>query len=697
MITTAGCGDDFTGCVTLAAADNASAAMGSTSKTKMTTIQGTFSSIQIAATTKDTLLAKRVLCDSVTNNCMAAIQKDKDAVWKAFLAESAPAIKSAELTAESNVRMSCISNIAACFQKGCKDTIDPNNPDGSFDMCLTRPEALFSVCKVPLNACGIMAVPAKNQGLMNTPASQIWNFVLARLAAMQVDSCTTEFRNCLTADTSCGKDFSNCIGLDLLAIQQMCPVEKLVGCTNSDGTPGLKSISEITNLVQGVFLSIDNSYVAKCQSFAEAQMTQICGNSLTCEIFDKDASIGTDSLVSITGSDGNLMISGLISFGDLQIKQDEATGDYVLNVTKYMGTLPSNTSNEVRQRIQSALNNISGQISRTVGLLAADAQIEMCVRGRDMSQIRGGSRSDANRTVGRFPNLLNSYAQTIANAALNAASRNYNKKLAGLVSTALGASSDYQNQMYCNAMVQSRDSSRSGLLGSKINKESGILSMDRAQIVISGARANDMLTAIKQNSALDEIITGDDGQMIAKRTTSAVYEPGSQACHITTTTQACTGFEGIYNSQSSSWNASASVSVAGFGIGGGGGRSQSSTTYQGKYCGSFAQPIISESIINFASGAATAATTSRDQLTSYYNDTSSVSNVTQKSGGGFSLGLSVGNMSNIGSGNSKTIGDNNNSPSPSPSPAPNPSPSPSPTPAPSPSPSPAPTPSPADK
>jgi len=140
MATTAGCGDDFKGCVGIAAAENAKKGYGNSSSMKMYDIKGSATKISIAASSYDALESKKPLCMNVTNSCVAV----KDQVWDTFLREVAPQIKTAELLAESDLRTSCISNISQCFQKACKDTMDPNDPDGSYDMCLSRPETVRS-------------------------------------------------------------------------------------------------------------------------------------------------------------------------------------------------------------------------------------------------------------------------------------------------------------------------------------------------------------------------------------------------------------------------------------------------------------------------------------------------------------------------------------------------------------------------
>ncbi|MDE6570820.1 MAG: hypothetical protein K2L95_01205, partial [Alphaproteobacteria bacterium] len=106
MATTAGCGDDFKGCVGIAASEQIK---GQTPK--QVSITGSKTKISIAASTYDTLEAKKPMCMSVTNSCVAVA----DQVWDTFIREAAPQIKSAELLAESDLRTSCIANISDCF------------------------------------------------------------------------------------------------------------------------------------------------------------------------------------------------------------------------------------------------------------------------------------------------------------------------------------------------------------------------------------------------------------------------------------------------------------------------------------------------------------------------------------------------------------------------------------------------------
>ena len=124
MIETGECGDDFSGCASIAAFDETNT-RGAGDRAKTYKIQGSATSIEIKASTYDILLSKKPLCEGITRQC----QNVASQVWDTFLREVAPQVKSAELIAEDNARQNCIGNISSCFQQACKDTMDPNDPD----------------------------------------------------------------------------------------------------------------------------------------------------------------------------------------------------------------------------------------------------------------------------------------------------------------------------------------------------------------------------------------------------------------------------------------------------------------------------------------------------------------------------------------------------------------------------------------
>lgn len=470
MITTGGCGDDFSKCASVAAFDNTNASQRANRKPATYTIQGTVTGIEIYASTYDTLLAKKPLCEGITKSCVAVADK----VWDTFLKDVAPQIKSAELIAEDDARQSCIGSISDCFQKACKDNIDPNDPDGSYDMCLTRPETMLNLCKVPLNACGIDA-----SSVAKAEESQIWDFVVARLASMRVDSCTTAVKECLQADDRCGKDYTQCIGLDTDTIIRMCPAEKLLGCqlvygSETEITSNDQVYDELWNMVQGIMLNIDNSMLTECQNALNESMIKVCGDTENCDNLVVDNGAGTRSFkyqvckysgISDTGditwtnvcrdsldgiSESELIdspegqgwagkLSGIVYWGDIEY---DATTNSFTTMDQYIKRLEDagqTVDSEAKSVIEdlvygTEIRALENAVNGAIDAIESDPKVQYCMTGRQIQGMRTSNgetrqvigRSGANE--GRFPNLTKQIRQIIATSALKNARENYNKR-----------------------------------------------------------------------------------------------------------------------------------------------------------------------------------------------------------------------------------------------------------------------------
>ena len=473
MQTTGGCGDDFAACASVAASDNTNVNKSTTNKAKKYSIKGSATTIEISASTYDTLLAKKPLCETVTKQC----QSVADQVWGTFLKEVAPAVKSAELIAEDNMRQDCIGNISACFQRACRDNIDPSDPDGSYDLCLTRPETMLSVCKIPLNACGIDA-----SSRSKAEKSQIWDFVVARLASMRVDSCTREVKACLQSEDRCGSDYSQCIGLDTDTIMRMCPYEKLVGCQMVYGETEIRGAAvydEISTMVQGVMLNIDNTMLSKCQNAANEAMIKVCGDTENCNGLAVDSDAGTRSfkyqVCQYTAADGSditwgpvcmdsldgiseydLMnpgngaigwagkLSGTMYWGDIAYTcKDGGNGVSDCAFTteeEYVAALenagiPVNEENRtiITERVYGMeMRALINAVNTAIDAIESDPTVQYCMTGRRVQGMKIGnddkSFGQQGRGLGRFPNLTSQMRQTIALSALKNARENYNKR-----------------------------------------------------------------------------------------------------------------------------------------------------------------------------------------------------------------------------------------------------------------------------
>ena len=410
------CGSNWENCVFTVAGENMqNNAATSVAGTKVETIN----TYDITASTMEILESKRYICEKVLDQCVAVRQY----VWNDFLREAAPTIRLAEQNVESEKRQSCLTDISNCIQKACKDDIVGKGVE-TMDACLARPDMARSFCKIQIDPCERME-------------PQIWDYVKSKLAAMRVDACTAEVKECFTSEDRCGPDFINCIGMDFEYIHDICPIDKLVVCkqTNPDF-----AMSDLDEMLMGLYLNIDNKALENCQNLAEQKMVELCGSDTDCNSFAADETIGTGSLRS--QKDGTTYrVTGMISFGS--IKMGDALGtvtdgdkvlapgeigvaDYIAQVKKNNKSVPN--ADAIISSIEEELNNIAGTINRTISLIESDQQIQYCINGRDLSQINGKGAKN-NMTTARFPKLLSQYRTMIGMAALRKAQDNYNKKL----------------------------------------------------------------------------------------------------------------------------------------------------------------------------------------------------------------------------------------------------------------------------
>ena len=417
------CGSDWSHCVFTIASENM---QNNESSSVAGTKVETTNVYDITASTMEILESKRFICERVLDKCVAVRQY----VWNDFLREAAPTIRLAEQNVESQKRQSCLTDISNCIQTACKDDIAGKGV-ATMDSCLSRPNMARSFCKIQIDPCERME-------------PQIWDYVVAKLAAMRVDSCTAEVKECFTSEDRCGPDFMNCIGMDFAYIHDMCPIDKLVTCKQTN--PNFK-MADLDEMLMGLYLNIDNKALENCTKVAEEKMVEFCGATSNCNSFAADEYIGTNSLKS--QKDGSVYrVTGMISFGSIKIGDAAGTvkdggkvlkpgeigvKDYIAAVKKNNRSVPN--ANAIISNIEEELNNIAGTINRTISLVESDQQVQYCINGRDLSQINGRGNS-RNSTVARFPNLLNQYRVAIAQSALRKAQDNYQKKYEKIVSEA---------------------------------------------------------------------------------------------------------------------------------------------------------------------------------------------------------------------------------------------------------------------
>ena len=381
MLTKDACGDNWENCVSIVAAENMqNNETVSTAGTKAESVE----TFDITESTMDVLNSKRMICENVLGKCMAV----RNMVWPAFLKEAAPTIRLAESQAESKFRQSCLSTISNCIHTACKDDIAGKGVD-TMDACLSRPEMARSFCKVEIDPCERME-------------PLIWGYVVDKLAAMRVDACTQEVKDCFTADTRCGENFQNCIGMDYDYIHDICPIDSLVVCKANN--PGFK-MEDLDSMLMGLYLNIDNAALDQCQGLVDKKMTEICGSTTDCNRFAADDTIGGGSVR--TQKDGaKYRVTGMISFGSIKMgdasgrTKDEGADDvnvlgpgeigvqeYIAQIREKNADVPD--ADAIIATIEEELNNIAGTINRTIEMIEQDPEIQFCVNGRDLSQITG--------------------------------------------------------------------------------------------------------------------------------------------------------------------------------------------------------------------------------------------------------------------------------------------------------------------
>jgi hypothetical protein len=332
---------------------------------------------------------------------------------------------------------------------------------------------MLNVCKVPLNNCGIDA-----SSETAAAKSNIWDFVVARLASMRVDSCTTEVKECLQSDDRCGKDYTQCIGLDTDTIIRMCPYDKLTGCQKVYGETEIRGdavYDELSTMVQGIMLNIDNAFLTECQAAADEAMIKVCGGTENCDGLTVDENIGARSLeykiCEYTMSEKGLDLdyakcrTDISQIRDSELGRVEGSSSTQLGpVTPFAGVLDGTIywesvqigddgrlssvdeylakiddaqkiSAQQKERMKSELGVLQANIDAAINAIEADPKVQFCMTGRE---VQGMKRTDSegkstrtrigDKSEARFPELTKQMRSIIATSALKKAKDNYYKK-----------------------------------------------------------------------------------------------------------------------------------------------------------------------------------------------------------------------------------------------------------------------------
>jgi len=271
MQTTGECGDDYSGCVAdTAILDTLYNQKNSKKGVATTAIKTGSTTVTISSATYDILNTKKVMCEFVTKQCINANKKGE--VWQQVLKDLAPVVYTAEYNAASNNRMNCISTVVNCVQKSCGSQWGDGTDN--FDACLSDPNSIDNYCKLEYQRCGDGDATSGR----DTTMGSVRSYVMAKLAALKVDKCTQDVKECLLSEDRCGEDYSGCIGLDSDSIVDLCPTAKLLSCQNRERTDGAEAVREyIAQIAQGLALNIDNKFATACQNAVDAAFSRVCG------------------------------------------------------------------------------------------------------------------------------------------------------------------------------------------------------------------------------------------------------------------------------------------------------------------------------------------------------------------------------------------------------------------------------------
>ncbi|MBO7645272.1 MAG: hypothetical protein J6S57_03145 [Alphaproteobacteria bacterium] len=457
MQTTAECGDDFSGCIADTAILGQLYKKSNAKNSVATTVIKTGSTaITISSASYDILTSKKALCESVTKQCVNANKKGE--VWQQVMKDLAPVIYTAEYNAASNSRMNCINTAVTCVKTVCGSRWDEN--DDNYDACLSDPDIPASSCKLELNKCG--GIVSGDDRLLQ---DKVWDYVKAKLAAIKVDKCTLEIKQCLTSEDNCGEDYANCVGLDTDSIVDMCYEDKLIACSTKFNSDTVRDY--IAKVAQGLALNIENNFATVCQNAVDAAFSRVCGEEIDedyeevgyCKALKVDKDLFTDSMswqyckdndcndvLSYFSNDdiksfavkpeivGRLTYIDKIDF-DEKGKCGNASGGNVYFC------VPGESDATIGDVVVNILASMNRDYVSVRGQIASDNTVKNCVEGRTVRGIsktntRGTRNQKASRNPddeteviggvgGRFPALLDNVDSTVGSQILDLVRSDY--------------------------------------------------------------------------------------------------------------------------------------------------------------------------------------------------------------------------------------------------------------------------------
>jgi len=456
MQTTGECGEDFSGCIAdLTILDKLYSKKSRSNNVATTTIKTGVTSVTISSASYDLLNTKRVMCESVTKQCVNA--NKKDAVWQQVLKDLAPVVYTAEYNAASNNRMNCITTVANCVRTACGSKWDDNSDN--FDACLSDPDSIDNYCKLEYNRCGDGDATSGTVGSVRT-------YVMAKLAAMKVDACTREVKECLLSEDRCGEDYSGCVGLDTDSVVDLCPEDKLIACQSRSGKYANTSVREyIAQIAQGIALNLDNQFAVTCQNAIDGVLERVCGFSededdtddcpgLALSNNEIDGSMhwqfcgpAKDSVETVCADDlipfSNESIKNGLVYPAITGKLDELSKLKFDKKGKCDGASADSyfcvaDDSEPTGILGTVLSTMNRDYGNTIAQIQADTTVNRCMSGREIQAVSTRKQGDGTEqsrfgrtgtTEGRFPNLMDEAESLVGNQVLSSTLDSYYAEL----------------------------------------------------------------------------------------------------------------------------------------------------------------------------------------------------------------------------------------------------------------------------
>ena len=292
--------------------------------------------------------------------------------------------------------------------------------------------------------------------------------MLARLASMRVDSCTTAVKECMQSPDRCGPDYSQCIGLDTDTIIRMCPYDKLTGCQQKYGNTDIRDdavYDALSTMITGLMVNIDNSLLTACQNAVDTAMLRVCGDTTNCNnLTISTANIGANSLdykiCEYALTEDRMFINYESCYSDATKIPDTDLGRVVGSNKKGLGPVKpllgsldgtiywnlinfdengvlttvdeyfeiiddgSTLTEMQRDRIKNEIQLVQNNINSAIDMIESDPTVKYCMTGREVQ----GMKKLIGNQVPRFPNLTKQTRMLIANSALDIARDNYYKR-----------------------------------------------------------------------------------------------------------------------------------------------------------------------------------------------------------------------------------------------------------------------------